>query len=128
MRIIIDNSLDDVCIFYLKTGSGWIRKTVNNSGGEPLLAGFQSVLKKLKKELSDIDGIAVVVGKGRFTATRVAVTVANTLAYAFHIPVVALNRADTSEADRKFGKSRKGVYISAKYSGEAHIGNGKRAV
>lgn len=91
-------------------------------GNKTLLAGLESVLKKYNKNITDITGIAVVVGLGRFTAERIAATVANTLALALNIPVVALPQASTQAADEMFLSARRGVYISAKYSGEAHIG------
>ena len=83
---------------------------------------IDKMLKKRKKKISDLLGVAVVVGLGRFTATRIAVTVANTLSFALRIPVTAVNSADIERAEKLLRGKRAGVYVSAKYSGEARIG------
>lgn len=99
---------------------------MSNKKQKPLLVILDSFLSKNKKKLSDIAGIAVVVGHGRFTATRIAVTIANTLSYALKIPVVAVLSSNNPEfAENMLKKTKPGVFVSAKYSGEAHIGGQK---
>ncbi|MCX6781988.1 MAG: hypothetical protein NTW66_02630 [Candidatus Magasanikbacteria bacterium] len=120
MKVIIDNSGDGQTVFYLKEKKVWIKEV--SSWAKSLLACLEFVLKKHRRKINDLSGVAVVVGVGRFTAERIAATVANTLAFALNIPVVALPKANTVVADKKFLSARRGVYISAKYSGEAHIG------
>ncbi len=120
MKLIIDNSRNEQIIFYLKEKNNWVKK--ETSCKKPLLACLEAVLKKNNKKIDDLTGVAVVVGAGRFTAERIAVTVANAMALSLNIPVVAISDTSTSLADKKFLSAKSGVYISAKYSGEAHIG------
>ena len=120
MKLIIDNSGDGQTVFFLKDGRLW-KKEISD-WRKPLLVRLEALMKKHRKKIYDLSGVAVVVGAGRFTAERIAATVANTLAYALGIPVVALKTPDPAVADKKFKTARRGVYISAKYSGNAHIG------
>ena len=79
--------------------------------------------KKLSKK--DVSGVAVVVGEGGFTSTRLAVTVANTFAYVLQTPVltVGLNEVnDFSALIKRFDGQPSGQYVSATYSGEPNIG------
>lgn len=120
MKLIIDNSDEKKIFFYLKYGGRWLVEKITVSK-KPLLEILGQTLKKRKKDFHDLSGIGVVVGKGRFTATRVAATVANALAYGLNIPVIALTEADTAMAEKLFKKAKKGVYISATYSAEPRI-------
>ena len=79
--------------------------------------------KKLNKE--DVQGIAVVVGEGGFTSTRISVTVANTFAYANKIPVVTVDLKEAEELEvliEKIKNQDPGTSVSATYSGEPNIG------
>ena len=126
MKIIIDNSAEDRTVFYLNVKNSWLKEEKRAATKTPLLALLESVLKKYKTPLNKLSGIAVVVGQGRFTAARIAVTVANSLAYALGIPVAGIDRIDLAQAGRKLSAMAPGKYLSATYSGEAHIG-GKQA-
>lgn len=46
-------------------------------------------LNKLNKSLDDVEGIVCFKGPGSFTGLRIGLTVANALAYAQNIPIVA---------------------------------------
>lgn len=48
-----------------------------------------AMLESRAKKIGDIQGIVVFQGPGSFTGLRIGLTVANTLAYALDIPVVA---------------------------------------
>ncbi len=124
MKVIIDNSNNDKVLFYLKIKNKWILEEKKNLK-LPLIALLEVALKKYKKNFDDIDGMAVLVGQGRFTATRIATTTANILGYVLKIPVISIlhlkNNADFQLVDNKFSKTKKGVYISAKYSGKPHL-------
>ena len=118
MYLLIDNSEDKEIVFYLSLNNKIVQQRFefNDKSLSELLADclFGAGLTK-----DDIDGLAVVVGKGKFTATRLVVTFANTLAYALSVPVVAADPTDDWAG--KIAAQPVGVYVSAKYSGEAHI-------
>ena len=127
MFLLIDNSNDAEINFYWREKNKIIA-IKNKNSKRPLLAVLESSLKKLKKKISDLLGVAVVVGLGRFTATRIATTVANTLGFALRIPVAAVSSADFARAEKLLRGKRAGVYVSAKYSGEARIGGKQSSV
>lgn len=56
-----------------------------------LLPNILSVLKKARKNFSSLDKIIAVTGPGPFSATRIGVTVANTLAHALKIPLYTIS-------------------------------------
>lgn len=124
MKLLIDNSDENKIIICAKNKK-WEKFNINNKAQKSLLVVLKNFLSKNKKKLRDITGIAVVVGKGRFTATRIAVTVINTLGYTLKIPVVSVISNDVDLVEKAFKKAKQGVYVSAKYSGEAHIGGQK---
>ncbi|MFA6485815.1 MAG: hypothetical protein WCT40_00385 [Candidatus Magasanikbacteria bacterium] len=116
MRLLLDNSSNDTIVWMPENGE-WFEF------GQKLgvLAGLEALLKKKNVKLADVSGLAVVVGRGRFTSTRIAATVANTLAYALQIPIVAVNDSREKWLD-KLSVQPVGQYISAQYSAEANIG------
>jgi tRNA threonylcarbamoyladenosine biosynthesis protein TsaB len=50
---------------------------------------IEEIFSKSNKSLQDIEGIVCFKGPGSFTGLRIGLTVANTLAYAQEIPIVA---------------------------------------
>jgi len=125
MYILVDNSKDGELNFFYTLNTKWVQQVFRTEQSLDLLSALDDCLKKIGKKISDLRGLAVVVGKGRFTATRVAVTVANTLAYTLQIPVVAMKDPDTAQAVNMIESAPVGQYVSAKYSGEANIGKKK---
>lgn len=82
--------------------------------------------KKLKPE--DLKGVAVVVGGGGFTSTRISTTVANSFAYVLKIPVLAIGIGEVDDLVGLVAGLKKqpiGQYISATYSAEPNIGKSK---
>ncbi|HLC70139.1 MAG TPA: hypothetical protein VJH75_03815 [Patescibacteria group bacterium] len=124
MYLGIDNSVDGKAIFYKWQNDQFTveEKIINESGD--LLFALQSVLHKENLNLGDLQGLAVLVGAGKFTGTRVAVTVANTLAYALNIPVVGVGELKENTLER-IKQQTSGIYVSATYSGEPNIGKKK---
>jgi tRNA threonylcarbamoyladenosine biosynthesis protein TsaB len=55
---------------------------------------IQEILSKLNKNWNDIEGIVCYKGPGSFTGLRIGLTVANALAYAQNIPIVARSDPD----------------------------------
>ncbi len=65
---------------------------------ETLHKKLRELLTRLNKNLDDIDGIVCLKGPGSFTGLRIGLSIANALAYALNIPVVA--RSDSEWLDR----------------------------
>lgn len=101
----------------------WKKAEFPYDNEDALLSGISEVLKDNGKEMSDLSGVGVKIGKGRFTAVRVAVTVANTLGYALNIPVVSYADEALDLVLKRLGEAKTGVYVHAEYSGPASIGN-----
>ena len=59
---------------------------------------MESLLARNKKQWSDVTGIVCYRGPGSFTGLRIGLSVVNALAYAFDIPIVALNGEDWQAA------------------------------
>lgn len=88
-----------------------------------LLQEIDMFLNKHHLGLPDLTGITVRLGVGGFTSTRIAVTVANTLAYAQQIKVVGVHKPfdDVVSLDDTFKDVEIGSYVHALYSGEPNI-------
>lgn len=123
MYLLFDNSTNDKIFIYYCLDTKWVQREFNKDGQE-LIAAVNQLLLDEDKRLSDLRGLAVVVSKGKFTATRIAVTVANTLAYALQIPVLAVNDW-YEDLIKDIQASPVGQYVSAQYSAPANIGGGK---
>ena len=94
-------------------------KGIRSKEGSPLGKGGTGGL---------LSGIMVVVGTGSFTSTRIACVVANTFAFALHIPLLAIKQAEIDKVQElipKLLKQKPGHYLSATYSGEPNLGNPK---
>ncbi len=57
---------------------------------EKYLETIDGFLKKQQESLEHVDRLLIVTGPGSFTASRVSVTIANTIAFALNIPVISL--------------------------------------
>ena len=120
MYLVIDNSIDNQVLFYTCLNTKWVQAVISLEG-KSLLQALDEYCRSLDKDLKDIEGIAVVVGKGRFTSTRVAATMANALALSLGVAVLAVDQFSES-INQQLSGTPKGVYISARYSAEANIG------
>lgn len=87
LEVILAKSQDD---FKVKKLSG------QHQQAEQLLPAINGILAGSNKSLSDISGLGVVSGPGGFTALRIGVVTANTLAYALNIPIVSLTLSEFS--------------------------------
>lgn len=124
MYLFIDNSDDEKIILKLFVNNIWVQAgfLVNKY---QLLVAIDHFLVAQNISMRDIRGLAVLVGKGRFTATRIAVTVANTLALALAIPVIGV-KMFAENMSSQIDSTPVGRLISAEYSGEANIGTKKK--
>lgn len=72
---------------------------------------------------ADVQGIAVVVGVGAFTATRVATTIANAWAYVHGTPVIGVGPDEVLTEDEIVARCKQAPrFLSATYSGAPAIG------
>lgn len=83
---------------------------------------LEKFLSGKKTTLKDLTALGVVMGVGRFTATRLLVTMANTLAYSLKIRVLRLEHDfDMQSALAQVKNLKVGEYILPIYSSEPHI-------
>lgn len=121
MYLYIDNSEDGKMLFVSFSEKQTIAKKEYKNNKQPPAYFLDKFLSFLKKDKKDIKGIAVRLGVGRFTATRILTTFANTLAYSLKIPVIGVFAFSEKDLLTKFKKAKAGVYVSASYSAPPHI-------
>lgn len=83
---------------------------------------IDELLARRQQKLQDIQGIACFKGPGSFTGLRIGLTVANALAHALHIPIVARQNPqwlETGIADLLAGKNDQTAL--PEYGSPAHI-------
>ena len=148
MFLIIDNTEEDPgtrsaaaarygagkIIFYFWLNNKFVQRIYVTNKNKGVLVCLEKLLSNFppkadppraekSRKLKDITCLGVVVGAGRFTASRLAVTAVNTLAYSLKIPVVALPKNFDQTAAFKLAKSATaGKYVTPAYSGGAHVG------
>lgn len=127
MYALLDNSqAEEIQIFASTAKGAWKRESFSRATND-VLGALQALLINAGCTLKDLQGLAVVVGQGRFTATRIATVVANTLAFAQNIAVIAVPAPDTELAWALLQTATKGQFIIPSYSAEAHIGGKPQA-
>ncbi len=119
MYLIIDNLKENITLYW-RLADGWEKKEFDRSNG--LLEVIDSLLTTLGKDARDLKGIVALLGAGTFTQTRVAATVANSLAFALKIPVAGVTDLKIEKIIDLLENTPVGQYISPKYSREANIG------
>ncbi|MEK7680846.1 MAG: hypothetical protein AAB348_02270 [Patescibacteria group bacterium] len=124
MFVVIDNTVEGEIIFnYLLNNKIVQARFAGKDAESGIIFCLNGLLKTVKKKIKELEAVAVFVGSGRYTASRLSATVANTLAFALEIPVVAVERgSDMKKIFEKIKKKKAGKYIIPKYSGEANIG------
>ncbi len=124
MQIFLDNTEPaELVLFASRDGESFHEYRKSAEGGGSILVALEEVLATEKATLADLSGIAVRVGVGRFTATRIAVVFANTLSYSLQIPVSAVHDSDPKSAFKNLMSAPAGKYITAEYSAEPRLGN-----
>lgn len=124
MYLLINTSVKDVISLTLFKGN-FVEQKNYSAANRDLLLSVESFLEVINLGVQDVEGIAVLVGVGAFTSTRIATTLANTWAYSQKIPVIAvgLTEAENLAAlEQKLSQTEPGILISATYSGEPNIG------
>ncbi len=113
--------------FVLWNKEGWVltsaTETFEPRRTDETLERLVLFLLKAGCGLPAIHGILVLKGPGAFTALRVGVTIANTLAYALRIPVHGVESLETidSQAIQKLLASPPGQPIEPNYGRPPHI-------
>ena len=94
--LFIDTHFKNILIYLYKDNT-LINKSelldVKSTSVETMPA-IVSLLKNNKIEAKDLNKIAVCIGPGSFTGTRIGVTIAKTLSYLLNIPIVSLTSLD----------------------------------
>lgn len=123
MYLLIDSSVKDqitLVLFDTHTSA----KNTYDASNRAVLACVDALLTEKHLKPQDVQGIAVVVGAGGFSSTRVAVTVANTFAYAFQIPLLAVTSPEAAHPEQlveRLLEQEPGKYMAPEYSGEPNI-------
>ena len=124
MHLLVDPSRKDEIRLVLFDAEQAVEKVVAGKNNETL-AAIDAFLSERGVASGDVAGIAVVVGVGGFTSTRVATTIANAFGYVHQTPLLAVT-AEQGEHPCAlapvFSSSAGKGYISAVYSGEPNIG------
>ena len=123
MYLLIDSSKKDKIsfCFFDNNQVEWKQKQGKSKDFLRILDSFLSE-KGLSKY--DIQGIAVVTGKGRFTSTRITTVIANIFGYTQDLPLISISKRqakDPKQLISKLSSQSRGQYISAKYSGKPNI-------
>ena len=97
------NSLQEgkisLALFKNPSSIQWFKRSIKSKSRENILVILDKVLKQNKKKIKDIQGIVVVNGPGSFVGIRIALSVANALAWSLNIPIQGVNLC--------FGKTNK---------------------
>ena len=123
----------DEIILALADGKGQILVKKNIKAkykqSEKLLLNIDKILKILKilKDIKDIKGIMVVKGPGSFTALRIGLATANTLAWALHIPIIGVKLTNKQNEEliktgvESFKKIKRFKQVMPEYGMEPNI-------
>ena len=103
-----------------------VERFFSTERAQEVLVSLVTFLHNNRCDFSELDGFGVLVGRGSFTATRVATTIANTLALAYNVPVHTWGSIPSfAEIELILSSSRGNAsharYISAVYSAEPRI-------
>lgn len=120
MYILINSSSPSSVAISLGLNNNWVQYNLIVTDG--LLAAIVDLLEQKNLSVADLEGVAVVVGQGSFTSVRIAVTIANTLAFTNKIPVVGIMDVNFPELSQIIAATPVGQYISAQYSAPPLIG------
>lgn len=112
-------------IYLMDSTGSVVEQDINESGNRlsrELLERIERLLNAHQCGFMDITGIVAYKGPGSFTGLRIGLTVANTLAYANHIPIAGVtgyNWIDTGV--NQLPEIEPAVQILPEYGGQANI-------
>jgi tRNA threonylcarbamoyladenosine biosynthesis protein TsaB len=108
--LAVDTAGDGVSLALGDGAKAWSLRRKAKAADEALWPALEGLLKKAEKRLPDLKGVACMTGPGRFTAVRIGVTFADSLARARGVPVVGLTRFE-AYAPRLKGPGRFGLVV-----------------
>lgn len=92
-----------------------------------LLGQLETFLQKNKLTFNKLTGLIVFSGPGSFTGLRIGATVANTLAYSLHIPIVgAAGNAWQKQGLARLDAHENDITVKLNYGQEPHITKAKK--
>ena len=103
----------------------WLR-FLGDHTSENLIPQIKKILIKNKRNLKDIEKIAVVVGPGPFSKIRTGVAVANALGFALNIESIALERSRIPHKLQDLLKKPGEKFVKPVYDKEPNITKSKR--
>lgn len=127
MFLLLNTSVRDQISLTL-FGANLVEQKMYPVPNRELLNTVDVFLKEQKIATDKIQGIAVVVGVGGFTSTRIATTVGNLWSWSEQIPIVGVSLAeaeDLASLAQRLTKAEPGKLILAEYSGEPNLGQKK---
>lgn len=94
--LFIDTHYKDIILFLFKDNKLLDKLELLNvkSTSVETMPALISLLERNNIKPNDLNKIAVCIGPGSFTGTRIGVTIAKTLAYSLNIPIVSLTSID----------------------------------
>ena len=123
MYLCLDNSAPEAIILYHSAADRhWISRRYPRDQYPVLLLAVASELRARQATREALGGLFVLVGQGGFSSTRAAVTVINTLGYAWQIPVGAVTTPPDAATIARPTAQPLGQYVSARYSAPPRIG------
>ena len=117
--LFLDTHYKEILIYIYKDNKLLISKhlkDIKNTSIETMPCLIEA-LKQANITINDINKIAVCIGPGSFTSIRIGVTIAKTLSYSLHIPIVTLTSLDLislnqTEPTYVATKENNGVFIA----------------
>ena len=122
MFLVLNNYEEDKLAISAWVDNKLVQRNYVVKKNNDFLLCLEKFLSSQKSTLKDLTGLGVVMGVGRFTATRLLVTMSNTLVYSLKIPVLRLDYDfDMQLALKQIKQVKAGEYILPVYSSEPHI-------
>jgi tRNA threonylcarbamoyladenosine biosynthesis protein TsaB len=127
LTIRTDNPEAEIGLFDGDTKVAYEAWQAHRQLAETLHKKIAELLKSAGKGLTDLEAIVAYQGPGSFTGLRIGLTVANTLAYAENIPIVAAMTDDwISLGSGRLLRGENDKMAMPEYGAEVHITQQKK--
>lgn len=110
--LAVDTAADGVSLALGDGRKVWTLRRKAKAADEALWPALEALLKKASRRLADLEGLACVIGPGRFTAVRIGVAFTDALSRALGVPAVGLTRFEAF-APRLQGPGRAALVVPA---------------